>query len=120
VLYDYTARTDVEISVNAGGAVNVLETDDGSGWVRVELNGQEGLIPAAYIKVEFEGDGEADEYVQALYDYTARNHLELSLYAGAIVLVTSKDCSEGWWEGHLDGHVGQFPVSYVVAYQGDT
>lgn len=27
VLYDYTARTDAEISVNAGGVVNIIEMD---------------------------------------------------------------------------------------------
>jgi len=34
VLYDYTARTDAQININAGGSVNILEYDDGSGWIR--------------------------------------------------------------------------------------
>ncbi|RKP14315.1 hypothetical protein BJ684DRAFT_15348 [Piptocephalis cylindrospora] len=63
VLYDYTARTDMELSVNKGGLVNVLELDDGSGWVKAELNGLEGLVPAAYLSLdEDESDEEGDSY----------------------------------------------------------
>lgn len=84
------------------------------------MNGLEGLIPAAYVKLnqgaileagheneQHEGDEEEEEeeaeegeYVQALYDYQARSELELSIYAGAVILITSKECSEGWWEGN--------------------
>jgi len=84
-----------------------------------KLNGQIGLVPAAYIRIEEELDlppEEAPELVQALYDYQARSEFELSMYAGAIIQITSKECSEGWWEGMLDGKVGQFPQSYVQPY----
>ncbi|KAI9229416.1 MAG: hypothetical protein DHS80DRAFT_29848 [Piptocephalis tieghemiana] len=125
VLYDYTARTDMELSVNKGGLVNVLELDDGSGWVKAELNGLEGLVPAAYLAIdEDESDDEQDkdtlngsiDLVQAIYDYQARSEEEMSIYAGVIIEVTNRECSEGWWEGRVDGQVGRFPASYVQSY----
>jgi hypothetical protein len=37
-----------------------------------------------------------------MYDYERRSDAELSIYVGAIIEVTSRECSEGWWEGKRD------------------
>ncbi|KAI9598558.1 hypothetical protein BDF19DRAFT_419578 [Syncephalis fuscata] len=115
VLYDYDANTEQELSVNAGGIVTVIEPDMGTGWVRVELNGQEGIVPASYVQLDPDAVLQP-EYVQALYDYQARTDVELSMYAGAVIEVTNRNCAEGWWEGTLDGQTGQFPINYVTEY----
>lgn len=37
--------------------------------------------------------------VRVLYDYDAQSNFELTIREGDIVVLTSTDCSEGWWEG---------------------
>lgn len=51
--------------------------------------------------------------VRAMYDYDAQSDLELSIRQGDVIVLTSTDCSEGWWEGTLRGVTAQFPASYV-------
>ncbi|KAK9767615.1 Protein BZZ1, variant 3 [Basidiobolus ranarum] len=50
VLYDYDATDSSQVSVSAGAWITILEGDDGSGWVKANYNGQEGLVPAAYVQ----------------------------------------------------------------------
>ncbi|KAI9140317.1 hypothetical protein BKA69DRAFT_515846 [Paraphysoderma sedebokerense] len=130
VLYDYVPaadRTD-ELNVAAGDVVEILESDDGSGWLKVKnKKGEEGLIPASYCEMG-EGEGgassnkentsgptsaEPGSKVRALYSYTAQTEVELTIQEGDEIEITSKDCGDGWWEGKLNGKVGQFPASYV-------
>jgi hypothetical protein len=37
--------------------------------------------------------------VRVLYDYDAQSDLELTIRENEVVVLTSTDCSEGWWEG---------------------
>ncbi|KAI7829549.1 hypothetical protein BC939DRAFT_509470, partial [Gamsiella multidivaricata] len=104
VIYDYDATSPAELSVKTGDVVTVIEGDDGSGWVTCQLNGSApGLIPASYIEIEqfHEAQSEAApiQQVRALYDYDAQSDLELTIREGDIIVLTSTDCSEGWWEG---------------------
>ncbi|KAF9405191.1 hypothetical protein BGZ94_003713 [Podila epigama] len=118
VIYDYDASGPAELTVRAGDMVVVVEQDDGSGWVACQLNGSApGLIPASYIEIEqfYEAPNETApaQYVRALYDYDAQSELELTIRQGDLIVLTSTDCSEGWWEGTLNGVTAQFPASYV-------
>ncbi|KAI1318856.1 hypothetical protein EDD11_005702 [Mortierella claussenii] len=90
VIYDYDANSPGELSVKAGDIVTVVEGD--------------GLIPATYIEIErfYEGPSEAAPAEQ-----------ELTIRQGDVIMLTSTDCSEGWWEGTLRGVTAQFPASYV-------
>ncbi|KAG0367239.1 hypothetical protein BGZ54_004196, partial [Gamsiella multidivaricata] len=107
VIYDYDATSPAELSVKTGDVVTVIEGDDGSGWVTCQLNGSApGLIPASYIEIEqfHEAQSEAApiQQVRALYDYDAQSDLELTIREGDIIVLTSTDCSEGWWEDFTD------------------
>ncbi|KAG0198886.1 hypothetical protein BGX28_007724 [Mortierella sp. GBA30] len=118
VIYDYEATSPGELTVKTGDVVTVVEGDDGSGWVTCQLHGStSGLVPAAYIEIEqfYEAASEAApvQQVRALYDYDAQSDLELTIRQGDILVLTSMDCSEGWWEGTLRGVTAQFPASYV-------
>ncbi|KAF9108952.1 hypothetical protein BGX29_000040 [Mortierella sp. GBA35] len=119
VIYDYDATSPGELTVRAGDVVTVLEgDDDGSGWVTCQLNGSaSGLIPLSYIEIEqfFEAPTEAPpvQKVRVLYDYDAQSNLELTIREGDILVLTSTDCSDGWWEGTLRGVTAQFPANYV-------
>jgi myosin-1 len=50
-MYEFAAQDAGEISVAAGQIVDVLNRN-GPDWWRVRYNGQEGLVPAAYVKLE--------------------------------------------------------------------
>ncbi|XP_041126079.1 cytoplasmic protein NCK1-like isoform X2 [Polyodon spathula] len=47
------------------------------------------------------------------FSYAAEREDELSLVKGTKVIVMEK-CSDGWWRGGYNGHVGWFPSNYVV------
>lgn len=52
VVFDFIKNSNEEVSVQAGQVVDVLEKDDGSGWVKVTDGINEGLMPASYINFE--------------------------------------------------------------------
>ncbi|KAF9919099.1 hypothetical protein BX616_001834 [Lobosporangium transversale] len=118
VIYDYEATNPGELTIKAGDVLTVVEGDDGSGWVTCSLRGSPpGLVPASYIELEqfYEASSEEapEQKVRALYDYDAQSDLELTIRTGDIIVLTSTECSEGWWEGTLRGITAQFPASYV-------
>ncbi|EEB09283.2 diacylglycerol binding protein Bzz1 [Schizosaccharomyces japonicus yFS275] len=49
-LYDYTAQTDLEISLQAGDVIRVIQRDSGNGWSEGELDGRIGQFPANYVE----------------------------------------------------------------------
>ncbi|KAF9438240.1 hypothetical protein BGZ76_009071 [Entomortierella beljakovae] len=119
VIYDYEGSNPGELTVKVGDVVTIIEgDDDGSGWVTCQLNGSApGLIPASYIEIEqfYEAPSEAApvQRVRVLYDYDGGSDLELTIREGDVIILTSTDCSDGWWEGTLGGVTAQFPASYV-------
>ncbi|TEB30594.1 hypothetical protein FA13DRAFT_1755022 [Coprinellus micaceus] len=53
VVYDFKASSEFELGVLDGEVVQVIEEDDGSGWVKVlNEHGQSGLVPATYLEEE--------------------------------------------------------------------
>ncbi|XP_056630578.1 protein nervous wreck [Diorhabda sublineata] len=61
-------------------------------------------------------DGSIPEYCIALYDYEGEGGEELTFEEGQIIKILSKcahSIDDGWWQGELDGHIGNFP-SLVV------
>ena len=53
---------------------------------------------------------------RVLYDFDGQpGTSELSIAAGEVLKVTSKDVGEGWWEGvsSQTGKAGIFPAAYV-------
>lgn len=53
VLYEYVAANPAELTVKEGDIVYVLEFDDGNGWMRAEVRGKKGVIPANYAQAQF-------------------------------------------------------------------
>ncbi|KAG0296963.1 hypothetical protein BGZ96_007999 [Linnemannia gamsii] len=118
VIYDYDASSPGELTVRVGDVVTILEgDDDGSGWVTGQVNGSSGLIPLSYIEMEQFHEALSEvapiQKVRVLYDYDAQSNFELTIREGDTVVLTSTDCSEGWWEGTLRGVTAQFPANYV-------
>ncbi|KAL8846819.1 MAG: hypothetical protein Q9221_008105 [Calogaya cf. arnoldii] len=52
MMYSYQAQGDGELSVHEGQEVRIVEPDDGSGWMNVQLTpSQSGLVPASYVEI---------------------------------------------------------------------
>ncbi|PGH27628.1 hypothetical protein AJ80_00641 [Polytolypa hystricis UAMH7299] len=51
MLYSYDAHGEDEIAVEEGRDLTVVQPDDGSGWVRVRVGTQSGLVPASYVEI---------------------------------------------------------------------
>ncbi|ANB13557.1 Bzz1p [Sugiyamaella lignohabitans] len=50
-LYAYSADGEDEISISEGQRLEVIEEDDGSGWINVRHGSEEGLVPASYVQL---------------------------------------------------------------------
>ncbi|KAI8333777.1 hypothetical protein EDC96DRAFT_451084 [Choanephora cucurbitarum] len=112
-LYDYDAQNEDELSIRQGELLELIEQDDGSGWIKAKsTNHCLGLIPTSYVEYLSSEPEERQEIVVALYDFEAASAEELNMKEGDIIYVTKKDDS-GWWEGVLDGKTGIFPSNYV-------
>ncbi|KAI0244503.1 Protein BZZ1, partial [Massospora cicadina] len=110
-LYDYDKTDDAELTIRENQIVEILVADDGSGWVTARLNGNTGLVPAAYISTS--DIASTGIMAQAIYDFDAQAETDLSIRAGELIEVTNQNVAEGWWEGKLNGRIGQFPADYV-------
>ncbi|KAJ7195463.1 hypothetical protein GGX14DRAFT_676626 [Mycena pura] len=130
VLFEFTPTSEFELAVAEGAVVQVLEPDDGSGWVKVSDGQNAGLVPATYLEY---GDTDADaghltdrwnvynhvHSVRAVYAYVAQGADEIRLDEGELVELTSgpnggQHYGEGWWEGiNSAGQTGIFPSNYV-------
>ena len=47
-LYDFTAENPTDLTIKTNDVINVIE--DGEEWIKGELNGQIGMLPANYVK----------------------------------------------------------------------
>ncbi|KAI0693978.1 hypothetical protein BC835DRAFT_1043166 [Cytidiella melzeri] len=134
VLFDYVPTSPFELAVTEGAFVQVLEEDDGSGWVKVlDHLGGKGLVPASYVDLNdtaplvratatppAEVLTAAGEFVRAIYDYEAQGAGELSLQEGQLIKLTDgpsggRKYADGWWEGVGEAGQGIFPSNYVEA-----
>ncbi|KAJ7288142.1 hypothetical protein C8J57DRAFT_1641335 [Mycena rebaudengoi] len=127
MLFDFTPTSEFELQLAEGTSVQVLEADDGSGWVKVSDGASTGLVPASYLGYDDaepaptgvaseEGSG---QYVRGVYAYEARGADELALDEGELIELTSgpnggQHYGDGWWEGiNSTGQKGIFPSNYV-------
>ncbi|GJJ13445.1 hypothetical protein Clacol_007699 [Clathrus columnatus] len=112
VLFDFEASSTFELSISAGDSVQLLEVDDGSGWIKVaNSQGHKGLIPASYIELS-EGRS-VDSGMSGVYGPD-----ELSIIEGETIELTAgaeggQNYGDGWWEGVKSGRKGIFPSNYV-------
>ncbi|KJA24386.1 hypothetical protein HYPSUDRAFT_38820 [Hypholoma sublateritium FD-334 SS-4] len=127
VLFEYTATSEFELAVQEGESVDILEADDGSGWVKVvDHRGNSGLVPASYVEIVGGGEDEQttihdahSKRARAIYAYTAQGSDELTLQPGDILELSSGPnggdrYADGWWEGfNTQGTKGIFPSNYV-------
>ncbi|KAG8923615.1 hypothetical protein FRC01_012554, partial [Tulasnella sp. 417] len=135
IMFDFVASSPFEMNVVEGQAVEVVEEDDGSGWIKVgnPKTGEKGLVPASYVQI----DGAQEEaapppptvnrgsrpqgsgkFVKGVYDYSAQGDDEISVQVGRRIELTAAGMSygDGWAEGiDESGKKGIFPSNYVEA-----
>jgi hypothetical protein len=51
-LYDYTAQSDAEHSMEEGDRFVLVKEDPGDGWAEVEKGGVTKSVPASYVQLE--------------------------------------------------------------------
>ena len=49
-LYDYAGQHPDDLSFYTGELITITQEDDGSGWLRGELNGLQGIFPTSYVQ----------------------------------------------------------------------
>lgn len=123
----------------------MLESDDGSGWVKVaDPNGRSGLIPASYLDTESsrspgtsklqnqERTGKHGNHptiqsrmvlmtrpVRAIYSYEPQ---ELELHEGEVLELSGgptggENYGNGWWEGKRPNNKGTPNLRHLVRFQ---
>ncbi|KAJ6230290.1 sh3 and f-bar domain-containing protein [Anaeramoeba flamelloides] len=68
-------------------------------------------------KTEYDDEDEGEDVdieVIALYDYEAKDQIDLAFSAGDSIHVIKKHTS-GWWRGEFNGKNGLFPMNFVSA-----
>ncbi|KAF7346569.1 hypothetical protein MSAN_01885000 [Mycena sanguinolenta] len=107
VLFDFTPTSEFELQVAEGTVVQVIEPNDGSGWVKVSDGQNAGLVPASYVEYEdatpaLAGGGGSEE---------GSGQYVRGIYAGPN---GGQHYGDGWWEGiNSTGQKGIFPSNYV-------
>lgn len=125
--YDFQAAGPGELSAAAGEVLELVQNDDGSGWVKLRGPAGEGLVPASYVDVLFGGmeapstaaapppppsRGSKDPKMVALYAYDAADANQLSIAPNNVITVVEGD-SGGWTTGVINGRQGIFPTAYA-------
>jgi hypothetical protein len=109
MLYAFEASSPFELTVAEGDLVELVEDDvDNSGWIKVKQGSKQGLVPTSYCDFETQDSASATladpalqqgcgKFVNPLYDYTAQDADELSLFKGERIELTSTgfDYGEG-------------------------
>ncbi|THG97298.1 hypothetical protein EW026_g4673 [Hermanssonia centrifuga] len=105
VIFDFIPTSPFELAVTEGASVQVLEEDDGSGWVKVtDEDGVKGLVPASYVTLVDPATTHSELtpsaplasghphgsgiYVRGVYDYQAQGPDELGMREGELIELT--------------------------------
>jgi len=130
VLFDFVSTSPFELSVLEGTQVQLLEEDDGSGWVKIaDPRGGKGLVPATYVQIQAQGvqptrppplaarpTQGSGKFVKGLYEYASQGADEISVKIGGLIELApdGMNYGNGWWEGiDESGRKGIFPSNYV-------
>jgi hypothetical protein len=95
--YDFEASTELEITVQAGDSVEVLQQDQ-EGWTKVRRqDGASGLVPTSYMQDAGApaASQAAEEWLSVLADYASAGEGELDITTAEQVRVLRQE--EGGW-----------------------
>ncbi|XP_032417793.1 SH3 domain-containing protein 19 [Xiphophorus hellerii] len=113
-LYDYTAKTQDELSFQKDDCILITEHLSEE-WSSGRLNGREGMFPRAFVNVssgEQQGGAAGCLTGTALYRFTSDCEEELSLQVGDIV-TNLEPVDDEWFLGDLRGKRALVPKNYL-------
>ncbi|MEE6470287.1 hypothetical protein FKM82_008916 [Ascaphus truei] len=106
-------------SLKKGSIVKNLKDTLGLGKTKRKTSARD-ASPTPSTDTEYPSNGTSADRIYDLnipayvkFAYLAERDDELSLVKGSRVIVMEK-CSDGWWRGTYNEHVGWFPSNYVV------
>ncbi|XP_051563658.1 cytoplasmic protein NCK2-like [Myxocyprinus asiaticus] len=104
-------------SLKKGSLVKNLKDTLGLGKTKRKTSAQEASPTPSTDEYSSNGGGAERIYdlnspAVVKFSYKAEREDELSLVKGTQLMVMEK-CSDGWWRGSYNGHVGWFPSNYI-------
>nr|XP_057921633.1 SH3 domain-containing protein 19-like [Doryrhamphus excisus]XP_057921634.1 SH3 domain-containing protein 19-like [Doryrhamphus excisus] len=140
-LFDFEGMQDDELTFSQGDVISLLEII-GTEWGRGQIAGRVGLFPLIFTRVteplppegtakpplaremvienpaapQSTKDTQVEEWVVALFDFSAQTAEDLPFHKGALIQVTQHVDSE-WRRGRLDGREGLYPAAFTQACQ---
>ncbi|KAL9983258.1 hypothetical protein ACROYT_G005404 [Oculina patagonica] len=115
---DYKKQNRNEVNMVAGDIVEVIDKNE-NGWWFVNVDEEQGWVPAAYLENE---DGDTDEFKNqplqsgerliTTTNYKAELDDEISFEVGVLVTVLEKNF-DGWWLIRYQNREGWAPAMYL-------
>ena len=124
-IYDFEGGTDGDLSFNAGDVISDI-TSVNTEWLQGKCNGLVGIFPVGFIEEMNQVKTQASPAkkksaklfeellprANALYDYNENVSGDLCFKAGDVICLLKKLNAE-WYEGELNGVVGNLPASFL-------
>ena len=124
-LYTFSGEKKDELSFSEGVKIRLLRRIDDN-WLEGELNGNVGIFPQQFVKIEVglpSKDGESvlagsgKPYARGLCNFHGDSHDDLQFERGDLIELVSW-AGEGWMKGRTsDDNTGVFPASFVQVIQ---
>ncbi|XP_022258041.1 uncharacterized protein LOC106472897 isoform X2 [Limulus polyphemus] len=117
VLYNFTAQTPRELSLNKGDIVYVTKEID-KNWYQGEHHGMIGIFPIKYVEIippenaHLQPRKATEGEARAKYNFRAQTSVELSVFKGETVILTGK-VDQNWYEGRIGSKKGIVPSAYL-------
>jgi hypothetical protein len=115
-LYNYTATGATQLSFQKGENISIFNQIDTNWYKARNSSGQEGLVPANYIKLSNSGAAEPQILAEAVYDLPkVSSAQQLTFKKGEIFIVLDKTSSSTWFKVQRkeSNSVGVVPANYV-------
>lgn len=117
VLFNFTAQTSRELSLDKGNVVYILRKID-ENWYEGEYHGMIGIFPVNYVEIIPQENANlqprrvTEGLAKVKFNFRAKTPLELSLFKGEKV-VLMRQVDSNWYEGRIGNKKGIFPLSYI-------
>eukprot|EP00842_Homolaphlyctis_polyrhiza_P006330 jgi/Hompol1/6699/HPOL_000301-RA len=118
LLFDYGSASEGELTLQAGDMVIIEREDDEWLYCSVAATGATGWVPRNFVDMT---DSSATlGRAKVMFDYDAQRSDEISVRAGAIVEIVSKDLAE-WWKIRVpgEGAIGLVPANFLQEISND-
>ncbi|XP_003744319.1 E3 ubiquitin-protein ligase SH3RF1 [Galendromus occidentalis] len=115
-IYSYESANASDLNFLKGELISIIKQID-INWFQGELRGRIGFVPASYVSILTQPNGQPAPMAKALYDFhiTDKSSEEkdcLTFCKGDLISVLRR-IDENWAEGRTGDRQGIFPISFV-------